>query len=103
MLIYLINIFLIVFLGVLLIPKGYNKLYNIIISIQWILLSGLRHWSIGADTYNYYSSFIKVQLTSWNILFDNFKRFKTVKEVKGNGFEMIPNQKGVYFLKKTIK
>jgi len=72
MYIYLINIFLIILLGIVFIPKGYNKLYNIIITLQWVLLSGLRHWSIGPDTYTYYFSFIRVNNTSWTKLFQQF-------------------------------
>ena len=32
------------------------------------------------------------------MLFDNFKGFQTVKELKENGFDLVPDKKGVYLV-----
>ncbi len=87
MAVYLINIILIfVWKDILLKKKEskpkYKKLYCIIIALQWILISGLRHWSVGADTYNYYRAFENGKNTSWSEIFSNcynylFHGFKT--------------------------
>ena len=57
MTVYLVNIALILFLGVVMLHAHSNdkkkKLYCIIVSTQWALISGLRDVSVGADTENY--------------------------------------------------
>ena len=74
--IYLINILLIIIYGLFLL--GYNtnsnkkKLFCILASLQWILLSGLRDISIGADTLSYKISFERTKNLSWNFLVDRF-------------------------------
>ncbi|WJE46140.1 EpsG family protein [Peribacillus frigoritolerans] len=72
MAVYLINIFLIVFFAFFLL--WYNptqikkKLFCILIAIQWILISGLRHIDIGPDTDQYLYRFNEVKYTSWEQL-----------------------------------
>lgn len=93
MLVYLINIFLILFFGYLFLnrfPSEQNKkAFCGIVAVQWILISGLRHWSIGADTHAYYISFVRVRDLPWSKAFDNlfgylFKGY----EVKDPGYNI---------------
>lgn len=77
MIAYLINIFFIIFWGGVILVPNYSdtrkKVYCIIVTIQWILISGLRHISVGPDTYAYkIYRFEKTLQTSWEDLFDNF-------------------------------
>lgn len=75
MTVYLINIFLILFWGYFLLYKYKSdkntKRYCGIIALQWILISGLRHISIGADTEEYANAFERVKSTSWSRIFSN--------------------------------
>ena len=48
-----------------------TKLYCTIVAIQWILISGLRHVSIGADTYSYKIQFTNTKNVSWGKVFSN--------------------------------
>ena len=77
--IYLFNIALIILYGIVFLytPKFRNrKLFCAMASLNWILLSGLRHISIGADTYVYkvYSFEISRKLT-WYEIFNSFCLF----------------------------
>ena len=77
---YLINILLLfVWRYMFLSEKGKDnfeapkKKFCIIASLQWIILSGLRAWSVGADTYGYkVNHFDRVINTSWKMLLDDF-------------------------------
>lgn len=75
MTIYLINIFLILFWGYVFLHKeksdNNTKLYCGLVAFQWILISGLRHWSIGDDTAEYSVVFERVKSTSWSTIFNN--------------------------------
>ncbi len=72
---YLINIALIIIFGVMFLytnqTKENKKAYCIICAVQWILLSGLRDWSVGADTMNYYDWFEEVKTMSWPTVIKN--------------------------------
>lgn len=76
MTIYLLNIFLILLWGFLLVyyrPTPKKKMYFCAIaSLQWILISGLRHISVGADTTGYLRSFKAVEQRSWKTVFTAF-------------------------------
>lgn len=75
MVVYLINIALILFWRLYYTQnRGTNprKKYCTIVAIQWILVSGLRDWTIGADTYNYYSIFERAKSISWGEILRNF-------------------------------
>lgn len=64
-------------------PSKLNKkIYCIIITFQWIFLSGLRHLSVGADTINYYNIYKRTSLTSWK---NTFKKFIDIyfKDMEG--------------------
>ncbi len=75
MLVYLINICLILLWAVPLLKinptQKKKKIYCGIVALQWILISGLRHWSVGADTYAYYERFEVVKTFSWDYLLSN--------------------------------
>ena len=69
MLVYLANIFFIIFWKYVLLNGKYSenskKQYCTIIAFQWIVISGLRDWSVGADTFAYSNSFERVKGSSW--------------------------------------
>ncbi len=75
MTVYLINIFLILSLGYVLLYKDKTdkktKIYCGIVAVQWILISGLRDLSIGADTENYFSRFEATKIIPWSQIFSN--------------------------------
>lgn len=79
MTVYLVNIIFILIWGLLLThvnPTQRKKaIFCGIASFQWILISGLRHVSIGADTRGYVRSFIRVGQYSWKEIFDAFAKF----------------------------
>ena len=71
------NIFIILLLGGLLIGSksssaNSRKVYIILITLQLTLLSGLRHWSVGADTTVYAESFFNDMQYSFLDAVNNF-------------------------------
>ncbi len=73
---YVNIIVLIVFAAILLWlrpSEGARKAFCAAGAINWILLSGLRHPSIGTDTYAYCYSFYDSKYKSWSKLFENFR------------------------------
>ena len=77
MTIYLINIALILFWRLFFTEKRFanaKKLFCWTVAIQWILISGLRDWSVGSDTYNYYIYFEQTKNQSWASLFQYIYR-----------------------------
>lgn len=67
--IYLINIlFLLIWAYCF---KNNKKIYCTVAAAQWILLSGLRDYSVGADTYAYYYAFERLKHTSWATVLSN--------------------------------
>ena len=99
---YLINITLILVFGFLFLhtnlSDGNKKIYCTICAIQWILLSGLRDWSVGADTINYYNWFESVKNISlqkilrncWDYLFNGL-------EVKDPGYNLLQKIFQIFF------
>jgi len=73
---YLVNILLLLCEGIVLLwnkPTQQNKkVFCILASSQWILLSGLRDYSVGADTYVYKIYFDNISNSSWASLWDSF-------------------------------
>lgn len=73
---YYINILLLIIMSYFFLIKRNDlhskKVFCTIASFNWIILSGLRHLSIGADTYQYKLSFINACKTSWKDVFNNF-------------------------------
>lgn len=83
MAVYLINIALILFWRLYFTQKRFpnaRKYFCTIAALQWILISGLRDWSIGADTYQYFNRFESMKQTSWSTVLVNFFRFFGIKD-----------------------
>ncbi len=78
MIVYMTNIALTLILGVALIyvnpSEQKKKWFCGVTSFLWILISGLRSWSIGADTLKYADSFERAGRTSWGDVFDALYR-----------------------------
>ncbi len=71
MTVYLINIFLILLWDFLFLASNKKKdWFCAICSFQWVLISGLRAWSVGADTLNYSLKFSWIGQTSWKSIFN---------------------------------
>lgn len=74
---YFVNIALLVLYAALLLwirpTQGKRKTFCVMASINWILLSGLRHYSVGADTYNYCYLFYNSKYRTWSELLENFR------------------------------
>ncbi len=79
--------------------RGHNrknrKAFIFIVSLQMILLSGLRHISIGADTWNYEGHFYEVinpafnQYYSWKVLFlKSIQLFSQTYSSRDLGYEL---------------
>lgn len=77
MAVYIINIILIVVWGILFTHKGKQgrKLICILCCIQWILISGLRAYSVGADTLTYKNAFLNVYYRSWGEIWDSIVNY----------------------------
>lgn len=75
MTIYLINIVLILGFGFMFIhvnpSDNKKKVYCTICAIQWILLSGLRDWTVGDDTRGYAIHFESGLTTPWSTVLSN--------------------------------
>ena len=67
--IYLVNIILIILYRVIFQPQdrseNNNRIFCILASLNWILLSGLRHLRVGADTLKYGYYFEQAKNISW--------------------------------------
>lgn len=91
--VYFINIFLIFVWAVILLKHNPNqtkrKVYCGIVALQWILISGLRHWSIGSDTLSYYARFEIINNTSWRtILKENWDYIFNGVDAKDPGYTL---------------
>ena len=92
--VYLVNILLICFWGFALVlfkpTDRKKKVYCTIVAMQWILISGLRHISVGADTYAYYYAFERVKSTPWKtILLQNWDYLFHGLEIKDPGYPLL--------------
>ena len=77
--------------------KAVKKRVCIVGSLGWIILSGLRHLSIGADTEAYSFSYDRIKKMSWDKLFqDLYDKYFLGEEIKDPGFEII--EKASHFL-----
>ncbi|MDO4153639.1 MAG: EpsG family protein [Clostridia bacterium] len=63
-----------------------RKLYIALMSLNWILISGLRGVSVGADTLSYRRRFERTLTTPWNKLFENFYMVYVNEEGKDPGY-----------------
>ncbi len=99
---YITCVTLIILCGALLQNKEYkiaakNKVYAVFVGMLWMILSGLRDISIGADTINYVENFeIVVPKWSWTELFEMFKR-----SFSGNIYE--ERDVGYYLFVKAVQ
>lgn len=92
MIIYLINIALILFWRVFFSEsrfKNGRKLFCGAAAIQWILVSGLRAWDVGADTENYANIFEQIERQSWGSIFVNFAQSIRNGEIDEVGYKLI--------------
>lgn len=89
--VYLINMALILFWNYI-IPKkinGRKKILCFLYCVQWILISGLRDFSVGADTLAYKHSFDAILNQPWESLFNNFAEYlKGIEVVKDPGYPL---------------
>lgn len=93
MTVYLINIFLILFWGYVFLYKYRSekntKAYCAIVAFQWILISGFRHWSIGADTIQYIRAFERIKNKSWPEIWSNLWNYLfNGLEIKDPGYDL---------------
>lgn len=92
MAIYLLNMFLLILgyvvWGQLKDEKKLKKCFCIQATVQWILVSGLRDVSVGADTGRYRIMFENVKLKTWGeIISECYLHFKGVIESKDPGYD----------------
>lgn len=78
MLIYLINLILLIAWAALLLRddgiRNGKLLFVIIATVQWIVLSGFRHLSVGADTMQYKWMYDQSKAMSWEQIGNNFMK-----------------------------
>lgn len=88
--IFVINILFTMLWGFILLAVSPNaqkrKLYIALMSINWILISGLRGLSVGADTLSYRRRFEHTLSTPWSELFENFYVVYVNAEGKDPGY-----------------
>lgn len=101
MAVYLFNIALIVFWRLFLPDRKIanpRKVFCCIAAFQWILVSGLRDWSIGADTYEYYLAFERVKSIPWSTLIENVTEylFQGLK-IKDPGYALLTKIFQIFF------
>lgn len=66
-----------------------HKKYIIFMMILLVLQSGLRHVSVGADTFNYYNIFLDVQSSSWYSLWQDCLNFYYYGMGKDPGYHFL--------------
>ena len=102
MTVYITNIVLIVLFGFIFIhinpSNTKKKIYCIICATQLILISGLRHWSVGADTLNYNSWFERAKTLSWKTVLQRCwdYLFNGIK-VKDPGYDVLQKIFQIFF------
>ena len=115
---YLLNILLIILAWFLPIPKSIShdlteeqierkkaKRTCVVGAVGWVLLSGLRGYTVGADTNAYRISFLKSAGTSWHTLWDRFvdKYFHFVDiEYKDVGYSIVEKAVSQLFSSYTV-
>lgn len=102
MTVYLINIALILGLGFIFVhinpTINKKKVYCSICAVQWILISGLRHISVGADTENYYDWFEETKNLSWQAAINNcWDYLFNGLEVKDPGYNLLQKIFQIFF------
>lgn len=102
MVIYLINIFLIFVWEYILLYENHSdknkKIYCTIIALQWIILSGFRDWSIGADTMAYGVRFQNTLNTSWSDILSNIWNYLfNGLDIKDPGYSLVEKVFQIFF------
>lgn len=101
MIVYLINIALIIFWRFVITGGRFanpKKLYCGVVAFQWILVSGLRGWSVGADTLTYYEWFENVKALPWNRAFENVVNYLFHGlDVKDPGYDLLMKIFQIFF------
>ncbi len=90
--IFVVNIVLTLLFGFFLLEvnptKQKRKLYIGLMSVNWILISGLRGMRVGADTLSYRNRFERTLVTPWSKLFENFYTVYVGEEGKDPGYSV---------------
>ncbi|MGN0538238.1 MAG: EpsG family protein [Candidatus Fimenecus sp.] len=90
--IFVVNILLTMLWGFILLKikptKTKRKLYIALMSFNWILISGLRGMSVGADTLSYRRRFERTLSTPWSKLFENFYVVYVNEDGKDPGYSV---------------
>ena len=93
MAVYLVNILLILVWRGLFTKKRFadpKKFFCGAASFQWILISGLRDWTVGADTLAYANAFESLKQTPWRTVLENlFGYIFQGLEVKDPGYKVV--------------
>ena len=94
MIFYFINVCLIIGWSFILLKNNPSdkkrKIYCGIVALQWVILSGLRDLSIGADTYGYYLAFERDKSLTWEaILRRNWDYLFNGLETKDPGYYLL--------------
>lgn len=101
MIVYLVNIALILFWRLYFMDQrtgDSRKRYCGIVALQWILISGLRDWSVGADTFAYSESFERVKAMSWgSVLGDVYRYLFLGLDTKDPGYEVFTKVFQIFF------
>ena len=91
--IYLINIALIYIWAIFLLAMDSDRfkkgMYCTVVACQWILLSGLRDLSIGADTVAYARHFERIKTVPWDNIFQNILEYVKGAEIKDPGYALV--------------
>ena len=90
--IYLINAFLILFWNLVISERYKNKklILCCLYAFQWIIISGFRSYSVGADTYAYKIQFATIEKKSWTYIIDIFLKYiNGVEGIKDPGYMFI--------------
>lgn len=90
---YLVNIALTIIWGIALNDlKNVNgkKLLCVLCALQWIILSGFRDYSVGADTYQYFSHYQSVDSYQWNyVLEQTIAAFSNTNALNDPGYTLL--------------
>lgn len=90
--IYVLNVILTLLWAGILLVKNRNRKKQIafcsLISIQWILISGLRGMSVSPDMFSYRFRFNNTLQTSWNSVFKGFYEVYVNEEGKDPGYTL---------------
>ena len=94
MTVYLINISLILIFGYVFLycykSDKNKKIYCSLVSLQWTLISGLRHISVGPDTITYSSRFEQAKSMSWSEIFGNLWSYLFYdSDIKDPGYNLL--------------